>query len=72
MIKLSVKKPFAIFVAVIIILMLAAVSLTRMTTDLLPTISTPYLLSLIHISGTGKSTTLTVIPRRRDNRRNMP
>ena len=44
MIKLSVKKPFAIFVAVIIILMLAAVSLTRMTTDLLPTISTPYLM----------------------------
>ena len=31
MIKLSVKKPFAIFVAVIIILMLAAVSLTRTT-----------------------------------------
>ena len=44
MIKLSVKKPFAIFVAVIIVLMLAAVSLTKMTTDLLPTISTPYLM----------------------------
>lgn len=44
MIKLSVKKPFTIFVAVIIVLMLAAVSLTKMTTDLLPTISTPYLM----------------------------
>ena len=44
MIKLSVKKPFTIFVAVIIILMLAAVSLTKMTTDLLPTITTPYLM----------------------------
>ena len=43
MIKQSVKKPFTTFVAVIIVLMLAAVSLTKMTTDLLPTISTPYL-----------------------------
>ncbi len=43
MIRLSVKKPFTILVAVIVVLMLAAVSLTRMTTDLLPTIDTPYL-----------------------------
>ncbi len=43
MIKQSVKKPFTTFVAVIIVLMLAAVSLTKMTTDLLPAISTPYL-----------------------------
>ena len=43
MIKQSVKKPFTTFVAVIVVLMLAAVSLTKMTTDLLPTISTPYL-----------------------------
>ena len=43
MIKLSVKKPFTILVAVVAVLMLAAVSLTKMTTDLLPEISTPYM-----------------------------
>ncbi|MCR5641185.1 MAG: efflux RND transporter permease subunit [Lachnospiraceae bacterium] len=44
MIKQSVKKPYTILVGVIIILMLASVSLSKMTTDLLPTISTPYLM----------------------------
>ena len=44
MIKQSVKKPFTVLVAVIVVLMLAVVSLTQMTTDLLPTISTPYLM----------------------------
>ena len=44
MIKLSVKKPYLTLVAVTVVLMLAAVSLTRMTTDLLPTISTPYIM----------------------------
>ena len=43
MIKQSVKKPFTVLVAVIVALMLAVVSLTKMTTDLLPEISTPYL-----------------------------
>ena len=43
MIKLSVKKPFTILVAVVAVLMLAAVSLTKMNTDLLPEISTPYM-----------------------------
>ncbi|MBO6214793.1 MAG: efflux RND transporter permease subunit, partial [Lachnospiraceae bacterium] len=44
MIKYSVKKPFTVLVVVIGILMLAAVSLTQMTTNLLPEISTPYLM----------------------------
>ena len=44
MIRQSVKKPYLILVMVIIIMMLAAVSLTRMTTNLLPDFSTPYLL----------------------------
>jgi multidrug efflux pump subunit AcrB len=51
MIKQSVKKPFAILVAVIIVMMLAAVSLTQMTTDLLPTISTPYLVVITTYPG---------------------
>lgn len=44
MIKQSVKKPFTVLVAVIVAMMLAVVSLTQMTTDLLPEISTPYML----------------------------
>lgn len=51
MIKQSVKKPFAILVAVIVVMMLAAVSLTRMTTDLLPTISTPYMMVITTYPG---------------------
>ncbi len=42
--KLSVKKPFTILVAVILVLVLGVVSVTRMTTDLLPNISLPYLM----------------------------
>ncbi len=42
--KLSVKKPFTILVAVILILVLGVVSVTRMTTDLLPNMSMPYLM----------------------------
>ena len=42
--KLSVKKPFTILVAVIMVLVLGVVSVTGMTTDLLPNISLPYLI----------------------------
>ena len=42
--KLSVKKPFTILVAVIAVLVLGVVSVTRMTTDLLPNMSLPYLM----------------------------
>ena len=51
MIKQSVKKPYTILVGVIIILMLAAVSLSKMTTDLLPSISTPYLMVITTYPG---------------------
>ena len=47
--KFSVKKPFTILVAVIMVLLLGFVSITSLQTNLLPDISTPYLLSLIHI-----------------------
>ncbi|MBQ8769045.1 MAG: efflux RND transporter permease subunit [Oscillospiraceae bacterium] len=42
--KLSVKKPFTILVAVIMVLVLGVVSVSRMTTDLLPNMSLPYLM----------------------------
>ena len=42
--KLSVKKPFTILVAVIMVLVLGVVSLMNMTIDLLPDMSLPYLM----------------------------
>ena len=39
----SVKKPFTVLVAVILVLVLGAVSVTRMTPDLLPKMSFPYI-----------------------------
>ena len=41
--KYSVKKPFTVLVAVILVLVLGAVSVTRMTPDLLPEMSFPYI-----------------------------
>ena len=41
--KFSVKKPFTVLVAVILVLVLGAVSVTRMTPDLLPEMSFPYI-----------------------------
>ena len=42
--KFSVKKPFTILVAVIMVLLLGFVSITNLQTNLLPDISTPYLM----------------------------
>ena len=42
--KFSVKKPFTILVAVIMVLMLGFVAITKMQTNLMPDVSTPYLM----------------------------
>lgn len=42
--KFSVKKPFMVVVAVIMLLVLGVVSFTRMTTDLLPHMNLPYII----------------------------
>lgn len=42
--KFSVKKPFTVVVGVIMLLVLGAVSFTKMTTDLLPSMNIPYLI----------------------------
>lgn len=42
--KFSVKKPYTVLVGVILVLVLGIVSLTRMTTDLFPSMSLPYAL----------------------------
>ena len=49
--KLSVKKPFTILVAVIMVLVLGIVSLTNMTADLLPNMSLPYLIVITTYPG---------------------
>lgn len=40
--KFSVKKPYTVLVAVVLVIVLGVVSFTRMTTDLLPDMSLPY------------------------------
>ncbi len=42
--KFSVKKPFTVFVGVVMLLILGGVSFFKMTTDLLPSISLPYVI----------------------------
>ena len=39
--KYSVKKPYTVLVAVVLVLVLGFVSFTKMTTDLLPSINLP-------------------------------
>ena len=49
--KLSVKKPFTVLVAVIIVLALGYVSVTRVTTDLLPPIDVPFMMVITPYPG---------------------
>lgn len=44
MIRFSVKKPYLTVVAVIIVLVIGAVSMSKMHTDLLPEVGLPYLM----------------------------
>ena len=39
--KYSVKRPYTVLVAVVLVIVLGVVSLTRMTTDLLPAMNLP-------------------------------
>ena len=49
--KLSVRKPFTVFVSVIMVLMLGFVSFTKMTPDLLPSIDLPYVIAMTTYPG---------------------
>ena len=51
MIKYSVKKPFTVLVAVIIVLVIGLVSLSGMKTDLLPDMSMPYMIVITTYPG---------------------
>ena len=54
--KFSVKKPYTILVMVIMILALGFVSVTRMTTELLPDFSIPYMLVITTYAGASPET----------------
>ncbi|MCR3921258.1 MAG: efflux RND transporter permease subunit [Firmicutes bacterium] len=49
--KFSVKRPYTILVAVVLILVLGIISFTGMTTDLLPTIELPYVIVITPYPG---------------------
>ncbi len=51
MINLSVKKPYTVFVAVILIVVLGVISFTNMTTDLLPSMEFPYIMVITTYPG---------------------
>lgn len=49
--KMSVRKPFTVLVAVVIIIVFGVVSYTRMTPDLFPSINTPYVIVMTTYPG---------------------
>ena len=49
--KFSVKKPFVVLVAVLLVLVLGIVSFTRMTTDFLPNMNMPYMMVITTYPG---------------------
>lgn len=57
----SVKKPFTVFVAVILIILLGFISFTNMTTDLLPKMDLPYTLILTTYVGASPEKVETVV-----------
>ncbi len=54
--KFSVKKPYTVLVGVVLAIVLGAVSFTRMTTDLLPNISLPYVVVMTTYAGASPET----------------
>ncbi len=59
--KFSVKKPYTVLVGVILVIVLGVVSFTRMTTDLLPSISLPYVIVMTTYPGASPETVETVV-----------
>lgn len=59
--KFSVKKPYTVLVAVVLAIVLGVVSFTKMTTDLLPNISLPYVIVMTTYVGASPETVETVV-----------
>ena len=59
--KFSVKKPYTVLVAVILVIVLGVVSFTKMSTDLLPNISLPYVIVMTTYPGASPETVEMVV-----------
>lgn len=59
--KFSVKKPYTVLVGVILVIVLGIVSFTKMTTDLLPSISLPYVIVMTAYPGASPETVETAV-----------
>lgn len=59
--KFSVKKPYTVLVGVILVIVLGIVSFTGMTTDLLPSISLPYVIVMTTYPGASPETVEMVV-----------
>lgn len=59
--KFSVKKPYTVLVAVIMVIVLGIVSFTRMSADLLPSINLPYVIVMTTYVGASPETVETVV-----------
>ena len=54
--KFSVKKPYTVLVAVVLMIVLGVVSMMKMSTDLLPNISLPYVIVMTTYPGASPET----------------
>ena len=59
--KFSVKKPYTVLVGVILVIVLGVVSFMKMTTDLLPNISLPYVIVMTTYPGASPETVEAVV-----------
>ena len=49
--KFSVKKPYTVIVGIVLVVILGVVSLTKMSTDLLPSMNLPYAIVVTSYAG---------------------
>ena len=49
--KFCVKKPYTVLVGIVMVLVLGFISFTRITTDLLPSITLPYVMAITTYPG---------------------
>lgn len=61
--RFSVKKPYTVLVGVVLAIVLGIVSFTKMTTDLLPNMSLPYVIVMTTYPGASPETVETVVTR---------
>ena len=59
--KFSVKKPYTVIVAVVLVIILGIVSFTKMTTDLLPSMELPYVIVMTTYQGASPETVETTV-----------